>query len=152
MTASLDSQTLPAALETQRATTDGRSGFCCLAITSSMIGRKACSDLETCLERNCQRKGLSVEFIRLREPWLGRLQPSPVGLGKWLGYFDKFIIFPWVLRRKIAGLRERHYRQLSVVVHICDHSNALLCRCRERAYIGYLHHDLTRCSGSFGER
>jgi len=38
------------------------------------------------------------------------------GLGKWLGYVDKYLLFPWRLRR-LAGGHDK--------VHICDHSNAM---------------------------
>jgi len=50
------------------------------------------------------------------EALFGRLRPGASGLGKWLGYLDKFCVFPWRLRRLA---READ------VVHICDHSNAI---------------------------
>lgn len=60
--------------------------------------------------------GVDVEMIR-PEPFFGRLRPSGTGLGKWLGYIDKFVIFPFALKRRLASMKH-------VVVHICDHSNA----------------------------
>lgn len=62
--------------------------------------------------------GIQTESIQPKA-WLGRLKPSAAGLGKWLGYIDKFLIFPFVLRKKIRALR-----QPGLLVHICDHSNA----------------------------
>ncbi len=50
------------------------------------------------------------------QPFFGRLKPSGHGIGKWLGYIDKFLIFPCMLRRELPW---------ADVVHICDHSNAL---------------------------
>jgi glycosyltransferase involved in cell wall biosynthesis len=55
------------------------------------------------------------------------LQPPPVlgavinwrGTGKWLGYIDKFVVFPPTLQRAMRRLGHR-----TLVVHICDHSNA----------------------------
>ncbi len=43
------------------------------------------------------------------------------GLGKWLGYLDKWVVFPVVLflRALVASLRDNDCR-----FHICDHSNA----------------------------
>ncbi|WP_459866140.1 glycosyltransferase family 4 protein [Endothiovibrio diazotrophicus] len=41
------------------------------------------------------------------------------GIAKWLGYIDKFLCFPWRLRRQVARLADR-----PLVVHVCDHSNA----------------------------
>lgn len=62
-------------------------------------------------------RGHAVELIR-PEPLLGRLKPGTHGLGKWLGYIDKFVIFPFILRRVARAIPGR-------VVHICDHSNAM---------------------------
>lgn len=50
---------------------------------------------------------------------VGRLRRSPTGLGKWLGYFDRFILFPPMLHM----LRRR-----ADIVHICDHSASMYCR------------------------
>jgi len=74
-------------------------------------------------------KGWSVEIIR-PEPWFGRLKRSGQGLGKWLGYIDKFLVFPWILRRH---LRQRRLAlnlggEGKLLVHICDHSNAMYTR------------------------
>jgi glycosyltransferase involved in cell wall biosynthesis len=43
------------------------------------------------------------------------------GLPKWLGYIDKYLVFPRELRRAVAAAR----RQGPVVVHITDHGNAM---------------------------
>jgi glycosyltransferase involved in cell wall biosynthesis len=68
-------------------------------------------------------KGLAQaghEVRLLRPPSiLGRLHPSWQGVGKWLGYVDKFAWFPLVLRSAI---------EQADVVHICDHSNAIYTR------------------------
>jgi glycosyltransferase involved in cell wall biosynthesis len=68
-------------------------------------------------------KGLTQaghEVRLLRPPSiLGRLHPSWQGVGKWLGYVDKFAWFPLVLRSAI---------EQADVVHICDHSNAIYTR------------------------
>src|SRR4051794_12253642 len=58
-------------------------------------------------------EGNEVELIR-PEAFFGKLKPGGV-IGKWLGYLDKFVIFPFELRRRAAS---------SDLVHICDHSNA----------------------------
>ncbi|SFQ83609.1 glycosyltransferase family 4 protein [Hymenobacter arizonensis] len=44
------------------------------------------------------------------------------GFGKWLGYLDKWVIFPIVLRWRLLG--SGNLRQPTVRFHICDHSNA----------------------------
>ena len=50
------------------------------------------------------------------EPFFGKIKPSASGLGKWLGYIDKFFLFPLDLRQAV---------EWADVVHICDHSNAV---------------------------
>jgi glycosyltransferase involved in cell wall biosynthesis len=67
----------------------------------------------------------AVEVIAPR-PFLGKLRPAGIGVGKWLGYVDKYLIFPIQLRRRLLKTRnpEPTIRTESVVVHICDHSNA----------------------------
>jgi len=65
--------------------------------------------------------GHQAEIIR-PEPFFGRLKRSSHGLGKWLGYIDKYILFPISLRRHI------HHRKNASLVHICDQSNAVYTR------------------------
>lgn len=50
------------------------------------------------------------------QPFIGRLRPSPVGIGKWLGYLDRFILF----RPKLLEMIE-----WADVVHICDQANSV---------------------------
>ena len=49
------------------------------------------------------REGLNAagHEVRLVRPpvWLGRLWPADVGVGKWLGYVDRFVFYPAILRR-----------------------------------------------------
>ena len=61
--------------------------------------------------------GIEPSF-HVAPPRLGRFARGS-GLAKWLGYIDKFVIFPFAVARIAAR---------SDVVHICDHSNALYCR------------------------
>lgn len=42
------------------------------------------------------------------------------GIRKWLGYLDKFLLYPPRLRRGVSGRAPA-----STVVHLCDHSNAM---------------------------
>lgn len=69
------------------------------------------------LTAELQLRGHDIQLLR-PQPILGRLKPGGTGLGKWLGYIDKFILFPFALWRATYGRPER-------VVHICDHSNAM---------------------------
>jgi glycosyltransferase involved in cell wall biosynthesis len=71
------------------------------------------------------REGLSAEGHEVRLVWppevFGRLCRSDTGLGKWLGYIDRFVLYPPILRMQVRG---------ADVVHICDQANAV--------YIPYL--------------
>lgn len=79
------------------------------------------------LQRLLQEKGWHVDVIR-PAPVFGRFWRSAHGLGKWLGYIDKFILFP----RRLRHLIHRRKRVLEdsgpFLVHICDHSNAMYTR------------------------
>jgi len=58
--------------------------------------------------------GHEVRLVR-PEPKVGKF-PSPCKFKKWLGYIDKFLLFPRRLRKDAVW---------ADVVHICDHSNAM---------------------------
>src|ERR1051326_6281894 len=63
-------------------------------------------------------RGVGVEIIR-PEATLGRLAAGGDGIAKWFGYFDKFVMFPRQLKKKLGTLRARD------ALHICDHSNSV---------------------------
>lgn len=67
------------------------------------------------LERELLQLGVEAHLI-FPEPVLGRFMPSPVGLGKWLGYIDRYLIFPPRLRAAAAQFD---------VVHMVDHGSAM---------------------------
>jgi glycosyltransferase involved in cell wall biosynthesis len=66
------------------------------------------------LRHELQERGHAVRLLR-PTPRANRKQGGPSGMAKWLGYIDKFVLFPQILRR--AARR-------ADIVHICDHSNA----------------------------
>jgi glycosyltransferase involved in cell wall biosynthesis len=100
--------------------------------------------------------GLAVESLRPveRVGKLGRFFPK---LKKWLGYVDKYLIFPVEL---VAHLRRVHEIP-GVVYHIIDHSNAVyslflfgrpaLCTCHDvlaiRSALGEIPENPTRWTG-----
>lgn len=47
------------------------------------------------------------------------VRSTTTGLGKWLGYLDKWILFPLILRWRLMFIKDKELR-----FHICDHSNA----------------------------
>lgn len=68
------------------------------------------------LERRLTARGHQVRRIS-PQPILGGRGNS--GLQKWLGYGDKYVLFPFQLRSALGWCD---------LVHICDHSNALYTR------------------------
>ncbi len=71
--------------------------------------------------------GSRVEIIR-PEPFFGRLKKSSHGIGKWLGYLDKYVLFPLSLRRHVHQRKNAGQTAGTFLVHICDHSNAVYTR------------------------
>lgn len=67
------------------------------------------------LKRELIAKGVAVTLLEPPAP-LGRWVKRSHALRKWIGYLDKFVIFPVLLRR---AARQHD------LVHICDHSNAM---------------------------
>lgn len=72
---------------------------------------------------------------------LGRLTRRGA-LAKWLGYVDKFVIFPLIVAQ-IAARAD--------LVHICDHSNALYCRFVRGVPVLVTCHDLLAVRAAAGE-
>jgi len=71
------------------------------------------------LLRLLEEKGMTVVLTRPKTI-LGKLAPWVGPLGKWLFYVDKFLLFPLHLKNVL-----RREGGPGVVVHICDHSNAM---------------------------
>src|SRR5687768_9517006 len=78
----------------------------------------------------------------------GRFVSSPYeGIGKWVGYIDKYILFPMeILMRRIfrsAQDKETNY-------HICDHSNSMYLKYLPKARTMITCHDVLAIQGSMG--
>ena len=70
------------------------------------------------MQRELAARGHEVALLQ-PQPILAGSRPVSGGLGKWLGYIDKFVLFPYTLKRAIKDFD---------VVHICDHSNSMYAR------------------------
>src|ERR1700730_15201283 len=81
-------------------------------------GQKSMARYCSILESQMKEAGHEVRVVR-PEPWVGRLANPHQEIGKWLGYIDKFLLFPVCLRGAAAS---------ADVVHVCDHSDALYIR------------------------
>ena len=87
--------------------------------------------------------GIPVELIQ-PEPFFGDFRAAGRFIAKWLGYLDKFLLFPVKLRRRLAhGVS---------VVHICDHSNAMYASRAKPLPVVVTCHDLLAVRGALGEQ
>lgn len=93
------------------------------------------------LQTGLAQLGHEVRLIR-PEPFFGRVRPSGNGLGKWLGYVDKFLLFPRQLRRAVSW---------ADVVHICDHSSAVYTKYLQNVPHLVTCHDLLAICSALGE-
>lgn len=102
--------------------------------TSMMVWAEA-------LRRELSQLGVQVELIA-PSPLFGRLKPSERGLGKWLGYCDRFLLFPRTLRAAASQ---------ADVVHICDHGGAMYALRIKNKPILVTCHDMLAVRGARGE-
>ena len=91
--------------------------------------------------------GVSVELVK-PPVFFGRFQSGSALLNKWLGYLDKYGLFPAQLRRFQPG--HGSYER-GVIVHICDHSNAPYIRGIRGARTVVTCHDLLAVRSAAGE-
>jgi len=105
-------------------------------------------DGQESMARFCEllRQGLAGcgEEVAVLRPWpvFAGLQIGPAALRKWLGYLDKFLLFPLVVWREAKSFD---------LIHICDHSNSM--------YVHFLRgkphlvtcHDLLAVRSALGE-
>ena len=93
------------------------------------------------LERELLERGFDVRLI-LPRPVFGKLKPSSTGMGKWLGYVDRYLIFPLSLR---AAARKAD------VIHVCDHGSAMYCSMLDGKPVVVTCNDMHAVLGARGE-
>jgi len=108
------------------------------------------------LEQGLQSARIEARVLR-PEPLIGRIKPGETGVGKWLGYADRFLLFRLKLQRMLDW---------ADLVHICDHANAVyvpwlrgkphVVTCHDmlaiRSALGTLPEHRTRWSGRVQQR
>ena len=93
--------------------------------------------------------GFVTESIFPRGYLGGILQKG--GLAKWLGYIDKYILFPLELALRLAAIKQK-YPDRKIVVHICDHSNSVYAALAKRWFpVLVTCHDLIAVRSARGE-
>jgi len=96
------------------------------------------------LKQGLTSEGMSVEIF-LPPVWFGKLGAKPSGFGKWLGYLDKYLLCPFLLKRKLKTLPE------NLIVHVCDHSNAIYTKALADTAHLVTCHDLLAVRCALGE-
>lgn len=99
------------------------------------------------LELQLRTLGVTVEVIK-PGVILGRWSTGGQFVDKWFGYVDKFLLFPWRLRRLAARYRARRE---AVLFHICDHSNAVYVSDLDGCRVLVTCHDLLAVRSALGE-
>ena len=93
------------------------------------------------LQRELLARQIDAELIAPK-PVFGRIVPSPVGFGKWLGYIDRFLLFPKRLRAAAFG---------ADVIHLCDHGSAMFALKVRGKPVLVTCHDMLAVRGALGE-
>jgi len=93
--------------------------------------------------RGLNHSGVAATLIA-PQPVFGKFRAAGNFVAKWLGYIDKFILFPRKLRSAVA-------KQRLSVIHICDHSNAMYGRWIKATAVLVTCHDLLAVRGALGE-
>lgn len=92
------------------------------------------------LENGLQSRGHEVITTRPKVILGSRLKKQR-GVFKWLGYADKFVLFPFALKKKLDWAE---------IVHICDHSNSLYVRYVENKTHVITCHDVLAIASALG--
>jgi glycosyltransferase involved in cell wall biosynthesis len=91
--------------------------------------------------RELHQLHVDVELISPR-PRFGKIKPSVHGVGKWLGYIDRFVIFPRILRRAATQ---------ADIVHLCDHGAAMYSPMLKGRPVVVTCHDMIAVRSARGE-
>ena len=94
------------------------------------------------MEEGLRRAGHEVRTV-YPPVVFGKMSKYWPSAGKWLGYLDKFLLLPPILRRAVRD---------ADVVHICDHSSAMYVSKRRRVPHVVTCHDLLAVRGGLGEQ
>ncbi|HEY0055314.1 MAG TPA: glycosyltransferase family 1 protein [Pedobacter sp.] len=97
------------------------------------------------LDEEFKKAGIASEVWTPIALFGSRSQSTSVGLGKWLGYIDKYILFPFIL-----GLKSKRLKNEEVRFHICDHSNAPYLKYLPANHSGITCHDVIAIRGGLG--
>ena len=91
--------------------------------------------------------GFETEIWNPKSVLSGGAKSTLQGLGKWLGYIDKWLLFPILLRWRLLS---KSLKKGDVYFHICDHSNAPYLKHLPIDRTGITCHDVLAIRGAMG--
>ncbi|MEY2556317.1 MAG: hypothetical protein QOF93_1461 [Verrucomicrobiota bacterium] len=97
----------------------------------------------TMMLHGLNNSGIPAKLIA-PQPRFGKFRGAGSFVAKWLGYIDKFALFPRQLRARLA-------QDIPSVVHICDHSNSMYGGWITNTPVVVTCHDLLAVRGALGE-
>lgn len=107
------------------------------------------------LEQQWAKRGSIATVLAPRSSMLSRTlaRRGEGAAAKWLGYFDKYLVFPSRLKRELRRLAPASDGEHRLLIHVVDHSNALylpaVADLRTRWVVTC--HDLLAVRGALGE-
>jgi len=101
------------------------------------------------LARGLRSRGITVEIWNPRPVLLGSNLNFPKSLRKWLAYVDKWILYPFSLRRAVRKTR-RAFGD-GVRFHVCDHSNSPYLAQLPKNRSAITCHDVLAIRGALGD-
>src|SRR5207245_1558115 len=116
------------------------SGFVLLIGHYPLDRQQSMQRFGTMMLRGLNASGIAAKLIA-PQPFFGKFRGAG---GKWLGYIDKFVLFPRQLRASLTKERPS-------IVHICDHSNAMYGGSAAQTPVVVTCHDLLAVRGALGE-
>ena len=110
-------------------------------------GQESMERFAQLLHTGLREAGVAAEIWRPVPVVGGHVGSTVAGLGKWLGYVDKWLLFPVVLRWRVW---RRGLHGAEVRFHVCDHSNAPYLGSLPPSQAGITCHDVLAIRGSRG--
>lgn len=127
-----------------------------LAVTIILLGNYPADKQESMerfalmLQKGLEDQGNVDTVIWRPKVMLGKVANSTnTGIGKWLGYIDKWILYPILLLVKLA-LQSKKYQH--TYFHICDHSNAPYIPFFPKQRTSITCHDVLAIRGALGDK
>lgn len=99
------------------------------------------------LSQGFESKGFKTEVWEPVVFFASKFKITTSGIGKWFGYIDKWILFPFIIKWRLL---KKGYKDKNVRFHICDHSNAPYLKSLPKDRTVITCHDVLAIRGALG--